>query len=132
VSISIRQLAPTFCRRGAGHLKPVRQRLVRRHPVSGRKSLFLSAHAGGIEGMSLPQARLPLMDLTEFATSERFVYVHVWRVNDLAMWNCHCEEPEPAWQSRSVGVHPARDCHAAHCPGRKDAQSTPRCFAARP
>src|SRR3984957_13612874 len=37
--------------------KPVRQRLVRRHPVSGRKSLFLSAHAGEIEGMSLPQAR---------------------------------------------------------------------------
>ena len=35
--------------------KPVRQRLVRRHPVTGRKSLFLSAHAGEIEGMSIPQ-----------------------------------------------------------------------------
>jgi alpha-ketoglutarate-dependent 2,4-dichlorophenoxyacetate dioxygenase len=67
--------------------KPVRQRLVRRHPVSGRKSLFLSAHAGDIEGMKLPQARMLLLDLTEFATRERFVYSHVWRVNDLVMWD---------------------------------------------
>ena len=67
--------------------KPVRQRLVRRHPVSGRKSLFLSAHAGEIETMPLPQARMLLLDLTEFATRERFVYSHVWRVNDLVMWD---------------------------------------------
>jgi alpha-ketoglutarate-dependent 2,4-dichlorophenoxyacetate dioxygenase len=67
--------------------KPVRQRLVRRHPVTGRKSLFLSAHAGEIEGMSLPEARMLLLDLTEFATRERFVYVHVWRINDFVMWD---------------------------------------------
>jgi alpha-ketoglutarate-dependent 2,4-dichlorophenoxyacetate dioxygenase len=67
--------------------KPVRQRLVRRHAVSGRKSLFLSAHAGEIEGMPTPQARMLLLDLTEFATRERFVYPHVWRVNDLVMWD---------------------------------------------
>jgi alpha-ketoglutarate-dependent 2,4-dichlorophenoxyacetate dioxygenase len=67
--------------------KPVRQRLVRRHPVSGRKSLFLSAHAGAIEGMSIPEARMLLQDLTEFATKERFVYSHVWRVNDLVVWD---------------------------------------------
>jgi len=67
--------------------KPVRQRLVRRHPLSGRKSLFLSAHAGEIEGMSTPQARMLLLDLTEFATHERFVYSHVWRVNDLVIWD---------------------------------------------
>lgn len=67
--------------------KPVRQRLVRRHPLSGRKSLFLSAHAGEIEGMSTPQARILLLDLTEFATHERFVYSHVWRVHDLVVWD---------------------------------------------
>jgi alpha-ketoglutarate-dependent 2,4-dichlorophenoxyacetate dioxygenase len=67
--------------------KPVRQRLVRRHPITGRKSLFLSAHAGKIEGMSIPQARLLLLDLTEFATRERFVYAHAWRVNDFVMWD---------------------------------------------
>jgi alpha-ketoglutarate-dependent 2,4-dichlorophenoxyacetate dioxygenase len=67
--------------------KPVRQRLVRRHPVTGRASLFLSAHAGAIEGMSIPEARMLLLDLTEFATKERFVYSHVWRVNDFVMWD---------------------------------------------
>jgi alpha-ketoglutarate-dependent 2,4-dichlorophenoxyacetate dioxygenase len=67
--------------------KPVRQRLVRRHPLSGRKSLFLSAHAGEIEGMPTPQARTLLLDLTEFATHDRFVYSHAWRVNDLVIWD---------------------------------------------
>jgi alpha-ketoglutarate-dependent 2,4-dichlorophenoxyacetate dioxygenase len=66
--------------------KPVCQRLVRRHPVSGRKSLFLSAHAGEIEGMPIPQGRMLLLDLTEFATRQRFVHSHVWRVN-LVMWD---------------------------------------------
>ena len=67
--------------------KPVRQRLVRRHPVTGRKSLFLSAHAGEIEGMSIPAARMLLLDLTEFATREEFVYSHLWRINDFVMWD---------------------------------------------
>ncbi len=66
---------------------PVRQRLVRTHPVTGRKSLFLSAHAGTIEGWTIPEARMFLRDLTEFATGERFVYSHEWRVNDLVIWD---------------------------------------------
>jgi alpha-ketoglutarate-dependent 2,4-dichlorophenoxyacetate dioxygenase len=67
--------------------RPVRQRLVRIHPVTGRKSLFLSAHAGTILGWTLPEARMFLRDLTEFATQERFVYVHKWRVGDLVIWD---------------------------------------------
>ena len=35
--------------------KPVLQRLVRTHPVHGRKSLYLSSHAGAIRGMSVPE-----------------------------------------------------------------------------
>jgi alpha-ketoglutarate-dependent 2,4-dichlorophenoxyacetate dioxygenase len=67
--------------------RPVRQRLVRTHPVTGRKSLFLSSHAGGIIGWTIPEARMFLRDLTEFATHERFVYSHEWRVNDLVIWD---------------------------------------------
>ena len=48
--------------------KPVRQRLVRTHPVTGRKSLYLSSHAGAILGMPMPEARILLRDLTEHAT----------------------------------------------------------------
>jgi alpha-ketoglutarate-dependent 2,4-dichlorophenoxyacetate dioxygenase len=67
--------------------RPVRQRLVRTHPVTGRKSLYLSSHAGGIVGMPMPEARVLLRDLTEHATQPRFVYAHVWRSWDLVMWD---------------------------------------------
>jgi alpha-ketoglutarate-dependent 2,4-dichlorophenoxyacetate dioxygenase len=67
--------------------RPVRQRLVRTHPVTGRKSLYLSSHAGSIVGMPMPEARILLRDLTEHATQPRFVYVHRWRPWDLVMWD---------------------------------------------
>jgi alpha-ketoglutarate-dependent 2,4-dichlorophenoxyacetate dioxygenase len=67
--------------------KPVRQRLVRTHPVTGRKSLFLSSHAGAIEGWTVPEARMFLRDLTEHATQPEFVYSHAWRPFDLVMWD---------------------------------------------
>ena len=67
--------------------KPVRQRLVRMHPSTGAKSLFLSSHAGAILGMSMPEARILLRDLTEHATQPQFVYVHKWQPGDLVMWD---------------------------------------------
>jgi len=67
--------------------RPVRQPLVRTHPVSDRKSLYLSSHAGGIVGMPMPEARILLRDLNEHATQPRFVYVHTWRPWDLVMWD---------------------------------------------
>ena len=67
--------------------RPVRQRLVRTHPVTGRKSLFLSAHAGTIVGWPVPEARAFLRDLTEHATQPEFVYSHKWRQYDLVMWD---------------------------------------------
>jgi alpha-ketoglutarate-dependent 2,4-dichlorophenoxyacetate dioxygenase len=67
--------------------QPVRQRLVRTHPVTGRKSLFLSSHAGAIEGWTIPEARVFLRDLTEHATQREFVYSHVWRPFDLVIWD---------------------------------------------
>ncbi len=67
--------------------KPVRQRLVRTHPKTGRKSLYLSSHAGGIVGWPVPEARAFLRDLNEHATQPRFVYVHRWQPFDLVMWD---------------------------------------------
>ena len=67
--------------------KPVRQRLVRTHPVTGRKSLYLSSHAGAIVGQPMPEARLLLRDLAEHATQQRFVYVHKWALHDLIIWD---------------------------------------------
>jgi alpha-ketoglutarate-dependent 2,4-dichlorophenoxyacetate dioxygenase len=71
-------------------MAPVPQVMVRTHPGSGRKSLFLSSHAGRIRGMEEPEARLLLMDLIEHATQPRFVHTHVWRAGELVMWDNRC------------------------------------------
>jgi alpha-ketoglutarate-dependent 2,4-dichlorophenoxyacetate dioxygenase len=67
--------------------QPVRQPLVRVHPATGRKSLFLSSHAGTIVGWTIPEAQMFLRDLTEHATRHEFVYSHAWRPGDMLMWD---------------------------------------------
>ncbi len=66
---------------------PVRQRLVRTHPVTGRKSLFLSSHIGTIIGWPMPEARAFIRDLVEHATAPAFVHAHRWQNADLVMWD---------------------------------------------
>ncbi|MFL5257792.1 MAG: TauD/TfdA dioxygenase family protein [Rhodopila sp.] len=68
-------------------LRPVRHRLVRTHPVTGRKSLYLSAHIGGMVGWPVPEARAFIRDLTEHATQRDFVYSQAWRPWDLVIWD---------------------------------------------
>jgi alpha-ketoglutarate-dependent 2,4-dichlorophenoxyacetate dioxygenase len=71
-------------------LPPVPQRLVRRHPGSGRKGLYLASHASHIIGWSVEQGRQLIEELIAFATQPRFVYQHRWRVGDLVMWDNRC------------------------------------------
>ena len=86
--------------------KPVRQRLVRTHPATGRKSLYLASHAGGILGWPVPEARAFLRDLVEHATQRQFVYAHKWKVGDLVMWDnrrtMHRARPFPAHEPRDM------------------------------
>jgi alpha-ketoglutarate-dependent 2,4-dichlorophenoxyacetate dioxygenase len=70
--------------------EPVRQRLVRWHPGSGRHSIYLSSHIGQIEGWPRPEAMMLIRNLTEFATQRQFVYAHQWRQWDLVMWDNRC------------------------------------------
>jgi alpha-ketoglutarate-dependent 2,4-dichlorophenoxyacetate dioxygenase len=86
--------------------QPVPQRLVRRHPVTGRLSLYLASHAGAIHGWPVPEARMLLRDLTEHATQGRFVVAHEWRLHDLVMWDnrvtMHRARRYPADQVRDL------------------------------
>ena len=66
-------------------LPPVEQVVVRTHFGSGRKTLYLSAHASHIVGWPVPEGRLLLHDLTEHAIQRQFVYSHRWRVGDLVI-----------------------------------------------
>src|SRR3569832_138546 len=71
-------------------LPPVRQPLVRFHPGSERRTLYLASHASHIIGWPAEQGRALLDELTAFATQPRFVYQHRWRVGDLVMWDNRC------------------------------------------
>jgi alpha-ketoglutarate-dependent 2,4-dichlorophenoxyacetate dioxygenase len=71
-------------------LPPVPQRLVRRHPGSGRKTLYIAAHASEIVGWPVPDGRLLLRELIEHATARDFVYRHDWRAGDLVIWDNRC------------------------------------------
>jgi alpha-ketoglutarate-dependent 2,4-dichlorophenoxyacetate dioxygenase len=86
--------------------KPVHQCLVRTHPVTKRRSLYLSSHAGAILGWPVPEARAFLRDLVEHATQRPFVYAHKWAVNDLVMWDnrqtMHRARPFPAHEPRDM------------------------------
>jgi alpha-ketoglutarate-dependent 2,4-dichlorophenoxyacetate dioxygenase len=66
------------------------QRLVRRHPGSARKTLYLSAHASHIRDWPIADGRLLLGDLSEHATQREFVYRHTWKVGDVVIWDNRC------------------------------------------
>jgi alpha-ketoglutarate-dependent 2,4-dichlorophenoxyacetate dioxygenase len=69
---------------------PSPQRLVRLHPGSKRKTLYLSAHASHVVGWPVADGRLLLWDLTAHATQRQFVYSHTWQVGDLVIWDNRC------------------------------------------
>jgi len=69
---------------------PVPQAVVRTHPATGRKSLYLGSHASHILGRPVDEGRALLRELLEFATRPQFVYRHVWRQHDLVMWDNRC------------------------------------------
>ena len=71
-------------------LPSVQHPLVRTHPGSKRKTLFVGAHASHIIGWPVPEGRLLLRDLMEHATRERFTYAHKWQVGDLVIWDNRC------------------------------------------
>jgi taurine dioxygenase len=62
--------------------------LVRTHPATKRKSLYIgTGTVFGIVGMPDAEAKALVDELVEFATQDRFVHRHVWRANDVVMWD---------------------------------------------
>lgn len=64
---------------------PVTHPLVRTHPETGRKALYIGIHASHIEGMEAEESAALLAMLVEHATREEGVYHHHWRAGDLVM-----------------------------------------------
>lgn len=66
---------------------PVDWPIVRHHPETGAAYLYIGAHAHQIHGMTVPEARMLLMDLLEAATRPQYIHRHNWRVGDLVIWD---------------------------------------------
>jgi alpha-ketoglutarate-dependent 2,4-dichlorophenoxyacetate dioxygenase len=88
-------------------LPPVPQTIVRLHPGSKRKTLYLASHAMSIRGMALPEGRLLLAELMEHATQREFVYTHQWKLGDLVMWDDRCT----MHRARDYDMSIPRDMH---------------------
>jgi taurine dioxygenase len=64
--------------------------LVRVHPDTGRKSLYLAYRVKKIVGMTVEESAPLLQLLLEHATRPQFVYRHVWQKDDLMIWDNRC------------------------------------------
>ena len=79
---------------GAGygfHLKPPPLRpLVKVHPETGRKSLFIGRHAYGVPGLDEAESERLLTDLLIFACQAPRTYLHNWQAGDIVVWDNRC------------------------------------------
>ena len=66
---------------------PVEQPLVRVHPPSGRRAIFLGSHGQAIVGLPDLESRGLIERIMNHCTEPRFVHEHVWRAGDLVMWD---------------------------------------------
>ncbi len=69
---------------------PAHHPLVRVHPGSGRKTLYIAAHIDHIIGWPEDEGRALRDELIEFATQSRFVHIHKWQTGDLVIWDNRC------------------------------------------
>ena len=68
-------------------IPPVRHPLVRVHPETGRKAIYVGSHAREIEGMDFDEGRELIDFLIEHGTQAAFTYAHKWQVGDLVLWD---------------------------------------------
>ena len=73
------------------HLPPVKHPLVQVHPVTRKKSLFLSPHTMvNIDGFNKIEGRKLLDELIDHSVQSKYVYKHEWNDNDIIMWDNRC------------------------------------------
>lgn len=72
-------------------MPPVWHPMVRVHPVTGRKSLYISPiYNDEVEGLPTQEARALIAELAAFAGRPEFVYSHRWETDDVVMWDNRC------------------------------------------
>ncbi len=69
---------------------PVEHPVVRTHPETSRKALYIGRHASHIKGEEVEESRSLLKSLCEDACRPPRTYKHKWRPGDLVMWDNRC------------------------------------------
>tara|TARA_Y100000588_G_C14153536_1_gene881594 strand:- start:102 stop:944 length:843 start_codon:yes stop_codon:yes gene_type:complete len=87
---------------------PVQHPIVRTHPETKKKSLYIGNHASHIVELPHSDGELLLGKLEEHATQPEYIYRHRWQIDDVLMWDnrctMHCVEPYDASKEKRT-VH---------------------------
>ncbi|MEL0089456.1 MAG: TauD/TfdA family dioxygenase [Rhodospirillales bacterium] len=86
---------------------PVQHPIVRTHPITGKKGIYVGSHASHIPSLEYDAGVELLKQLELHATQEQYIYRHKWQVNDVLMWDnrstMHCVTPyDAAKEKRTV------------------------------
>ena len=68
-------------------IPPVRHPLIRTHPETGQKAIYVGSHTREIEGWDFNKSRNLIDMLINFSTQEQFTYQHKWNVGDMVLWD---------------------------------------------
>lgn len=71
-------------------LPPVEHPIVRVHPETGVKSLYIGRHISHIVGMSYENSQSLIAELTEAACQPPRIFRHQWDAGDIALWDNRC------------------------------------------
>lgn len=69
---------------------PVDHPVIRTHPETGRKCVFLGDHAETIQGMDYDEGRRFIEALNERIVRLARIYRHRWRPGDFMVWDNRC------------------------------------------
>jgi len=97
---------PPMTARQRAETPPVEHPVVRTHPDTGRKILYISRHVSHFAGMLRAESDALLERLMQHSTQARFVFRYRWGPRDVVMWDnrctMHCATPYDAGAERRV------------------------------
>jgi taurine dioxygenase len=76
--------------RQSAEVPPVAHPIVRTHPETGRKAIFLGDHAESIEGMDYDESRALIEELNVLTTPPENIYSHTWQPRECMVWDNRC------------------------------------------
>ena len=68
-------------------IPPVRHPLIRVHPETGRKAIYVGSHTREIEGWNFEESRALIDSLIDHSTGAEFTYQHKWNAGDMVLWD---------------------------------------------